>query len=385
VGIAWLLKGASERIMVTPASDEGATSAGGFSALIWHALERVARPGEARLENEDAHCADELAEHLPTLWEAVWQAAAGAEPDVETVPVAVAMQRPLEHVRRFFLDLVRSVPTHSDLAQVARILSALDRVQIALERKCPAQVAERPAPAAFEVLTEVAHDLRSPLTSILFLADALRRGQSGGVSTMQQRQLGLIYGAALSLTAISSDLIEFTHGDTGLFDAKPWAFSLGNVFDSTLDVVRPIAEEKGLELRWTLPERDCRIGHPNALSRALLNLLTNALKFTNEGFVELCARELPEARVEFSVRDTGGGIPESVMATLLEPFRRTVKSHGLTFSSTGLGLSICRKLVMAMGGNLKVESKAGLGTRFWFQLDLPVAAGVDRDCSVQTA
>jgi signal transduction histidine kinase len=139
------------------------------------------------------------------------------------------------------------------------------------------------------------------------------------------------------------------------------------------DIVQPIAEEKSLTVRLSLPESDFRIGHPVALSRVLLNLTTNALKFTAEGFVEVTARETEARAVEFSVRDTGRGIPPQSMATLYEPFRRRQKPGEYAFSGSGLGLSICRKLVEAMGSTLEVETAPGYGTRFYFILDLPLA------------
>jgi signal transduction histidine kinase len=110
-----------------------------------------------------------------------------------------------------------------------------------------------------------------------------------------------------------------------------------------------------------------------ALSRVLLNLTTNALKFTAEGSVDVTAKETGSRAVEFSVRDTGRGIPPQSMATLYEPFRRRQKPGEYAFSGSGLGLSICRKLVEAMGSSLEVETAPGYGTRFHFELDLPLA------------
>ncbi|PYP40180.1 MAG: hypothetical protein DMD43_08940 [Gemmatimonadetes bacterium] len=105
----------------------------------------------------------------------------------------------------------------------------------------------------------------------------------------------------------------------------------------------------------------------------LLNLTTNALKFTDEGSVGMSARESSPTTVEFSVRDTGRGIPPQAMALLFEPFRRRQKDRDYAFSGSGLGLSICRKLVEAMNGELKVETEQGAGTRFHFTIELPIA------------
>jgi len=119
------------------------------------------------------------------------------------------------------------------------------------------------------------------------------------------------------------------------------------------------------------PDVDFRVGHPGALNRVLLNLTTNALKFTSSGFVEISVRSVAPARLEFSVRDTGRGIPPQVMSSLFDPFRRRDPGD-YAFSSAGLGLSICRKLVSAMGGTLGVETSDTNGTRFFFELELPV-------------
>jgi len=225
---------------------------------------------------------------------------------------------------------------------------------------------------SLELLVEVAHDLRSPLTSILFLAETLRRGQSGEINEVQHRQLGIIYSAALGLISVVSDLIEFAHGGERLTGQEPTPFSITELFESVRDMVQPMAEEKGLVIRLLPPDHDRRLGHPVALSRVLLNLTTNALKFTDQGFVEIVGREGPDDRVEFSVRDTGNGIDPDVLDTLYTPFKRASGGRGLSLSGSGLGLTICRRLVSAMGGELQLETRAGWGTRFYFELTLPL-------------
>jgi signal transduction histidine kinase len=224
------------------------------------------------------------------------------------------------------------------------------------------------------LLMDVAHDLRSPLTSILVLAETLQRGQSGPVNNVQRRQLGLIYTAALGLSSVASDIIEFTQGGEQLVEQQPIAFSVAAMLEAVRDIVRPIAEEKRLTVRLLGPSADERMGHPVALSRVLLNLTTNALKFTDEGYVEVVAQERGGSRVEFAVRDSGKGIHPATVTTLFQPLRKEAGRGGHHFSQTGLGLTICRKLVTAMHSNLKVESQPGWGTRFFFELDLPACA-----------
>ncbi|HEY0304510.1 MAG TPA: ATP-binding protein, partial [Longimicrobiales bacterium] len=132
--------------------------------------------------------------------------------------------------------------------------------------------------------------------------------------------------------------------------------------------------EKGIALHIISPEDRRRLGNPVALSRVLLNLTTNALKFTDRGEVEISVVEHTADRLQFSVRDTGRGIPADILATLYQPFRRTDgRSSGYYFSGSGLGLAICRKLVRAMGSELQVETELNVGTRFFFELNLPLA------------
>ena len=256
-------------------------------------------------------------------------------------------------------------------SELPPLLIAIERVRAAIEPTEQQSFAAQLAGAdGSEILVEVAHDLRSPLTSILFLAETLQRGQSGPVNDVQRRQLGLIYTAALGLSSVASDIIDLTRSDM-LIEPGPVPFSMAGVLDSLRDIVRPMAEEKQLALRLLPPLVDERMGHPVALSRVLLNLTTNALKFTERGYVEIVAQDVGLNRVEVSVRDSGKGIDPAIVATLYDPLPKTAGREGRLFSETGLGLTICRKLAHALGSELRVETRPGWGTRFFLELDLP--------------
>lgn len=253
-------------------------------------------------------------------------------------------------------------------------LAAFEAVRERLQPKRDGQLAARLAgPDGLSMMVEVAHDLRSPLTSILFLADPLRKGQSGEVNDVQRRQLGIIYSAAFGLLCMMSDVIELAQDGDRLTETERLPFSVGEIMNSVRDIVQPLAEEKSLTMRLLPPDDDLRLGYPTALSRVLLNLTTNALKYTEEGFVEIVARPTADARLEFSVRDTGAGLTQDALDRLYQPFRRERGRKAAHFSGTGLGLSICRKLVEAMDSELHVESRPGWGTRFHFELELPSA------------
>jgi signal transduction histidine kinase len=251
------------------------------------------------------------------------------------------------------------------------VLSAIEEFIRRGERTSTGRFVARLAGAeSVTAVVEIAHDIRSPLSSILFLVDTIRRGKSGPVSPIQERQLGLVYGAALGLSTLSSDLIDAVRGER-LVDGRAVPFSVTEVILGVCAIVDPIGEEKGLPLNVEFPEIDGRIGYPSAIHRVLLNLTSNALRYTDTGFVSIGCVEYDDDIIEFSIQDTGNGIPDNVLAMLFDGFRPT--PTGMRFSSAGLGLAISRTLLEAMGSTLAVESSPERGTRFSFRLQLPVA------------
>jgi signal transduction histidine kinase len=351
-----------------------------FAAIASEELATAARRVAASFRNEsgDAIAPEEVRDVLVDLAQRI----AGARRD--PAKALNGDQRSMGWLGRRLLELMRAelldgwAATPPPAAEVIEQLRAMEHVRAAVE---PAWSeffnARLSGPGGLDLVVEVAHDLRSPLTSVLFLAETLQRGQSGPVNEVQHRQLGLIYGAALGLSAVTSDVIELARGGDVLVDTQLSPFSVTEILDSVRDIVSPIAEEKGLTVRVKPPASDHRLGHPLALSRVLLNLTTNALKFTDQGSVEIMAIPQGRQQLEFSVRDTGRGISAEALETLYQPFRRpAARRGGYTFSGTGLGLAICRRLVEAMGSTLKVETRADWGTRFGFVLDLPSAGAL---------
>lgn len=300
--------------------------------------ESAARLAELAMRVEDARAAGSSAADLPNLLMEAELAARyldGAPPSLPEL-----------------LRIVRSYRASAPAAELPREPAGLDDTA---------------------VVVGLAHDLRSPLTSVLFLSDALRSGYAGETSEVQRRQLGIIYSATLGLVSMANDILDLYRRGDALVDELPSEFSIGEIAASIGDIVRPIAEERRVELRFTLEGGDRRLGHPVALARVLLNLVVNGLKFTEAGVVELSARPDGAEGVEFSVRDSGAGIRPEQEATLFEPLRRVSRWNGPGFSGTGLGLTLARDLVRAMGSDLAYETAAGVGTRFHFRLDLAPA------------
>ena len=362
-----------------PFRDSDAPLAGVSSAIITSATRRVARRWSDEATAAGAPPSgrdhDVVAGLLAALALALDQRRPGYVTQLLPRPGAALGHQLVEMLQT---ELLRAWSESSVPAQPAAILgtlNALEQVRQAIDRNEAHQFESHlNGVQGLELLVEVIHDLRSPLTSILFLAETLQRGQSGDVNPVQHRQLGLIYSAALGLSSVVSDAVELARGGEELADREVTPFSIAELFESIQGIVRPLAEEKGLALRFRGPEVDRRLGHPVALSRVLLNLTTNSIKFTEQGFVEIAGEDRPGGRAVFSVQDTGPGVNPEALSSLFQPFRRAPGRGGYCFSGTGLGLAICRKLVEAQGSTLRLETRPGWGTRFFFELELPAHA-----------
>jgi signal transduction histidine kinase len=321
-------------------------------------------------EGEQGH-ESEVREELTTLLETL----AGADVTERSPadPQSATLRRRLQDLLRAeVLEVWAEADSPPPAAEMLELLRSFERVRRQTEGGRDQTLLSRlTGPEGLELVVEVAHDLRSPLTSILFLAETLRRGQSGEINDVQRRQLGIVYSAALGLISVASDMIELARGGTQLMEQEPAPFSISAVLESVRDIVQPMAEEKGLTMRILSPDCDQRLGYPVALSRVLLNLTSNALKFTEEGLIEITVKERENDVVEFAVRDTGEGLNEESLQKLFQPFRRAPGRKRHAFSGSGLGLMISRRLALAMGSELRVETRPGWGTRFRFELKLP--------------
>jgi signal transduction histidine kinase len=259
-------------------------------------------------------------------------------------------------------------------SQVLQTVGRLRVVRAAIERRFQ-QLPGAPLVGidGLEFLIEFVHDMRSPLNSLLLLADRLQQGWSGPLTPLQLRQLRLIYAAAHALNTVTSNALQMTRERDQLEEPEARPFSVTKLLSEVQDVVRTLAAQKGLEVNFIRPNVDRRLGHPIELQRIFLNLVTNALKFTRAGTITVSATDRDASHVEFAVQDTGPGIHASAQETLFQPFRRSSGARRATFSSTGLGLAITQRLVAALGSQLKYDTAPGKGTRFFFTLDLPIA------------
>jgi signal transduction histidine kinase len=306
--------------------------------------------------------------------EVVCASAYGRTAAADGLPPWVSTHKLVRRLRERWMDVLQA-EDEADGPFIARIVRAFDVVERLIDEHCAQRFIGRlSGPDAARLVVEMAHDMRSAMGSILFLSETVRSGASGPVTAVQQRQLGLIYSAALGLSGLVNDVVDLARGAQRLLDQPPVAFQLQEVVASLVGVVRPTAEEKGLALVVNLPDIGSRLGLPVALGRVLLNLLSNALKFTEVGTVRLDVTRGDGTELHFRVADTGRGMSPAVQERLFDAFRARDAEGDEYFSGAGLGLAMCQTLLTRMGSRLEVTSVEGRGTTFAFTMRLPFAS-----------
>ena len=251
-------------------------------------------------------------------------------------------------------------------------ISGRRRDEIRLREAMHAAEAASRAKSAF--LTNMSHELRTPLNAILGFARVLLRELAG--DARHRERLLVVESSGEHLLHLINEVLDLSKIEAGKTELQPGPFHLPGLLMELADVFRPRAAEKEivfhLEAAATLPQM-VRTDGPK-LRQVLFNLLGNAVKFTDRGRVELRASRAAGGRVFFEIEDTGMGIPPEQQETIFLPFHQAT-DPARAAQGTGLGLSISARLVELMGGALRVASAPGVGSRFFFDLDLPEIAG----------
>ncbi len=229
-------------------------------------------------------------------------------------------------------------------------------------------------------LSNMSHEIRTPLNAILGLAYLLQRQQLGGEAG---DMVGKIHGAGKGLLSIVNDVLDFSKIEAERLELEQAPFRLADVLDNLASLMAPMLGAKPVELLIGAPPPGAGelVGDALRLGQILTNLLSNALKFTPAGEVELRVQRLDEPwagdcgprHLRFSVRDTGIGIAQDKQAVIFEAFNQADNSTTRSYGGTGLGLAISSRLVRLMGGTLTVQSEPGEGSEFSFELHLPCA------------
>ena len=222
-------------------------------------------------------------------------------------------------------------------------------------------------------LATMSHEIRTPMNAVLGMAQVLMQANISEVNRLDYART--IFNSGQTLLALLNDILDLSKIEAGKVDLESIAIAPAQLIHETQTLFAQTAHAKGLsiEAQWSGTERRY-LGDPNRLRQMLSNLVGNAIKFTKQGGIRIEASEVacsgPSATLEFSVSDTGIGIAKDKQALLFQTFTQADSSTTRNYGGTGLGLSIVRTLAQAMGGDAGVKSEAGVGSRFWFRVQV---------------
>ncbi len=274
-------------------------------------------------------------------------------------------------------ELIYYEGTVADIsARKAREQAEHDRFKAEIAR----QKAESETAAKSQFLATMSHEIRTPMNGVLGMAQLLLRGN---LSDTQRTQVQAIYQSGQSLLSTLNSVLDFSKLEAGKMEFSNSPFSLPIILKDLGNLLQPLTQEKGLKLEMELaddlPEQV--IGDTHVLHQILLNLCSNAIKFTSQGTVTIRVRPMgiksSAPLIRFEVIDSGIGIPPEATNKIFHHFSQADSSITRHYGGTGLGLAICKKLVEQLGGEIGFESTPGQYTKFWFQLSYQLQSNTE--------
>jgi len=267
----------------------------------------------------------------------------------------------------------RAAKSHQHVKDLAEQLS-----DQALELRDARMRAEESSRIKGELMANMSHEIRTPIHGVLGMNALLL---DSGLDEKQKEYAETVNLCAESLLEIINDILDIAKLESGKMELESVDFDLGEILDVIQVILAPKAEEKGLPLRIAIDSTVPRAlnGDPLRLRQLLLNVVGNAIKFTEKGEVAVtCGAQPPDAsgriRISFRIRDTGVGIPTEKLEDIFDSFSQADGSTTRRFGGTGLGLAITKQLIDMMAGEIRVESQVGIGSTFTLEIPLSLAA-----------
>ncbi|MDD2811414.1 PAS domain S-box protein [Rhodoferax sp.] len=274
-----------------------------------------------------------------------------------------------------FVGELHLSPVHTDSGQVSHYVGLLSDIELRKQAEAALRDARDQAlensRLKSEFLSTMSHEIRTPMNGIIGMTDLLLDTR---LDAQQQDFANIVRESAHALLVIINDILDFSKIEAGKLDIDITDYAITQLVQGSMELLGARAKEKSLQFQsWVDPSLPALLrGDPTRVRQVLLNLLTNAIKFTAQGQVDLKVSRVPgnPEMMRFEVRDTGIGITPATQARLFQSFTQADSSTTRKFGGTGLGLAICKRLVELMGGDIGILSAEGEGSTFWFTLPL---------------